>query len=145
MPRRPISPPGSPAPSRSSARSSLFFGETDRQFLEETARVLAPGGRAAITPLYLDDTHFVLHSPVALPPPGSEEPDAVRIWRDDEFKAPYSRHYSPEAFADRIASQLPAGLTGRVAYASNLGEVMEAYPGQRIYSFFTFVLEKPPA
>ena len=28
----------------------LFFGETDWQFLEETARVLVPGGRAAITP-----------------------------------------------------------------------------------------------
>ena len=90
----------------------LFFGETDRQFLEETARVLAPGGRAAITPLYLDDAHFVLHSPVALPPPGSEEPDAVRVWRDDEFRAPYSRHYSPEAFADRIASQSAAGALG---------------------------------
>jgi SAM-dependent methyltransferase len=123
----------------------LFFGETDRQFLAETARVLAPGGRVAITPLYLDDTHFVLHSPNALPPPGSEDPDAVRIWRDDEFRAPYSRHYSPEAFADRIASQLPPGLTGRVTYASNLGEVMAAYPDQRIYSFFTFVLEKTPA
>jgi SAM-dependent methyltransferase len=123
----------------------LFHGETDRQFLAETARILAPRGRAAITPLYLDDVHFVLHSPVALPPSGSEEPEAVRIWRDDEFRAPYSRHYSPEAFADRIASRLPPGLTGRVAYASNLGEVLEAYPGQRIYSFFTYALEKTPA
>lgn len=123
----------------------LFFGETDRQFLEETARILAPGGRAAITPLYLDDTHFVLHSPDTLPPPGSEEPGAVRIWRDDEVRAPFSRHYSPEVFADRIASQLPPGLTGRVAYASNLGEVMAAYPGQRIYPFFTYVLGKAPA
>jgi len=123
----------------------LFFGETDRKFLAETARILAPGGRAVITPLYLDDAHFVLHSPHALPPPGSEEPGAVRIWRDDEFRAPYSRHYSPEAFAERIASQLPPGLSGRVAYASNLGEVMAAFPGQRIYSFFTFVLEKAPA
>ncbi|MEN6342678.1 MAG: hypothetical protein ABFC89_08985 [Methanospirillum sp.] len=122
----------------------LFFGETDRQFLAETARILAPGGGAAITPLYLDDAHFVLHSPHALPPPGSEEPEAVRIWRDDEFRAPYSRHYSPEAFAERIGSQLPPGLSGRVAYASNLGEVMAAFPGQRIYSFFTFVLDKAP-
>ena len=104
--------------------------------------MLAPGGRAAITPLYLDDTHFVLHSPVALPPPGSEDPDAVRIWRDDEFSAPYSRHYSPETFAERIASRLPPGLAGHVAFATNLGEVMAAYPGQRIYSFFTFLLEK---
>ncbi len=123
----------------------LFFGETDRRFLAETARILAPGGRAVITPLYLDDTHFVLHSPVALPPPGSEEPGAVRVWRDDDVPAPFSRHYSPETFVDRIVSQLPPGLSGRVAYASNLGEVMEAHPGQRIYPFFTYVLEKAPA
>jgi hypothetical protein len=123
----------------------LFFGQTDRLFLEETARILAPGGRAAITPLYLDDTHFVLHSPDALPPPGSGELGAVRIWRDDNVPAPYSRHYSPETFADRIASQLPQGLSGSVAYASNLGEVMAAYPDQRIYPFFTFVLKKAPA
>ena len=120
----------------------LFFGETDRQFLAETARILAPGGRAVITPLYLDDAHFVLHSPAALPPPGSEEPGAVRIWRDDDVPAPFSRHYSPETFVARIASQLPSGLSGRVLFASNLGEVMEAHPGQRIYPFFTYVLEK---
>jgi SAM-dependent methyltransferase len=120
----------------------LLHGETDRGFLEETARLLAPGGRAAIAPLYLDDTHFVLHSPTALPPEGSGEPGAVRVWRDDAFTAPYSRHYSPESFAERIAGRLPAGLSGCVRYASNLAEVMDAYPGQRIYSFFTFALEK---
>ena len=120
----------------------LLHGEADCRFVEEAARLLAPGGRAAITPLYLDDAHFVLHSPLALPPEGSGEPGAVRIWRDDAFAAPFSRHYSPESFAVRIARRLPAGLSGRVLYASNLGEVMEAYPGQRIYSFFTFALEK---
>ena len=120
----------------------LFFGETDRQFLAETARILEPGGRAVITPLYLDDTHFILHSPAALPPPGSEEPGAVRVWRDDNVPAPFSRHYSPESFVARIASQLPPGLSGRVLYTSNLGDVMEAHPRQRIYPFFTYVLEK---
>ena len=57
---------------------------------------------------------------------------------------PAHHEHPSDVFADRIASQLPAKLTGRVAYASNLGEVMEAYPGQRIYSFFTFVLDKAP-
>ena len=123
----------------------LFFGETDRQCLAETARILEPGGRAVITPLYLDNSHFVLHSPAALPPPGSEEPDAVRIWRDDDVPAPFSRHYSPETFVARIASCLPRGLSGCVLFSSNLDEAMEAHPGQRIYPFFTYVLEKARA
>ena len=123
----------------------LFFGETDRRFLAETARILEPGGRAVITPLYLDDTHFVLHSPAALPPPESREPGAVRVWRDENVPAPFSRYSSPETFVARIASRLPPGLSGHVRYASNLGEVMEGYPGQRIYPFFTYVLEKARA
>ncbi len=114
-------------------------------FLKETARILDTGGHAVVTPLYLDDAHFVLHSPRALPPAGSEEPDAVRIWRDDGVPAPYSRHYSPEAFAERIAANLPADLRAHVIYVPNLGEVMAAYPDQRIYNFFTLVLERVAA
>ncbi|KAF5049478.1 hypothetical protein DSECCO2_439360 [anaerobic digester metagenome] len=121
----------------------LFYGRNDIGFMEETARVLCAGGRAAVTPLYLDDAHFVLHSPRALPPPGSEEPDAVRVWRDDGVSAPFSRHYSPESFAARIAAHLPGPLRGRVVYVPNLEEVMETYPDQRIYGFFTFVIDRP--
>lgn len=120
----------------------LFYGDTDRVFIDEVARILHPGGLGAVTPLYLDDAHFVLHSPRSLPPQGSEEPGAVRVWRDDGVRAPYSRHYSPEAFVARIASRLPADLGCRVVYTPNLGEVMAAYPGQRIYNFFTLVLER---
>ena len=101
----------------------LLSGDGDRQFIEETARILARGGRAVITPLYLDSTHFVLHSPEVAPPAGAEEPGAVRVWRDDAARAPYSRHYSPEAFAARIATRLPAGLSGRVVFTPNLDEL----------------------
>ncbi len=120
----------------------LFHGTSDLAFMEETARLLVDGGRAAVTPLYLDDTHFVLHSPRALPPPGSEGPDAFRVWRDDGVLAPFSRHYSPESFAERIAAHLPGSLRGRVVYVPNLEEVMDSFPGQRIYSFFTYVVDR---
>lgn len=120
----------------------LFHGTNDLAFMEETARLLVDGGRGAVTPLYLDDTHFVLHSPRALPPPGSEGPDAFSVWRDDGVLAPFSRHYSPESFAARIAAHLPGSLKGRVVYVPNLEEVMDSFPGQRIYAFFTYVVDR---
>lgn len=114
----------------------LFHGETDLRFLHEAARVLAPGGRLAVLPLYLDDAYFLLQSPYALPPPETAELDATVIWRDDHFRAPYSRHYSPEAFARAIHSRLTGGLDARVYFVSNLGELMQEYPDQRIYCFY---------
>ena len=120
----------------------LFFGRNDIGFMEETARVLDAGGRGAVTPLYLDASHFILHSPHTLPPRGSEEPEAVRVWRDDGVPAPFSRHYSPESFAARVASHLPGCLRGHVVFTSNLEELMDAVPGQRIYGFFTFVVDR---
>lgn len=120
----------------------LFHGDGDRRFVEEIGRLLAPGGRAVITPLYLDERHFVLQSPQALPPAGADEPGALRVWREDTARAPFSRHYSPEAFVERIASRLPFGLSGRVVYTRNLEELMAEHPDQRLYAFFTLVLEK---
>jgi SAM-dependent methyltransferase len=114
----------------------LFHGETDLRFLHEAARILTPGGRLAVLPLYLDDAYFLLQSPFALPPPGTAEPEATVIWRDDHFRAAYSRHYSPEAFARAIYSRLPAGLDARVYFVSNLEELMLIYPDQRIYCFY---------
>ncbi len=114
----------------------LFHGQTDLGFLHEAGRILAPGGRLAVLPLYLDDAYFLLQSPYALPPAGSAEPDAAVAWRDDRFRAPYSRHYSPEAFARAIFERLPPELDARVYAVSNLEELMELYPGQRIYCFY---------
>lgn len=114
----------------------LFHGETDLGFLHEADRILAPGGRLAVLPLYLDDAYFLLQSPYALPPPGAERPEATVVWRDDHFRAPYSRHYSPEAFAREIHARLSPGLDARVYFIGNLEELMQAHPDQRIYCFY---------
>lgn len=114
----------------------LFHGDSDLRFLHEAARVLAPGGRLAVLPLYLDDAYFLLRSPYALPPAGADEPGATVVWRDDRFHAPFSRHYSPEAFARAIYHRLPPELDARVSFISNLEELMRAYPDQRIYCFY---------
>jgi len=114
----------------------LFHGDTDLRFLHEAGRVLAPGGRLAVLPLYLDDAYFLLRSPYALPPAGSAEPDAKVVWRDDHFRAAYSRHYSPEAFARIIYNRLPPSLDARVFFVNNLEELIRTYPDQRIYCFY---------
>jgi hypothetical protein len=70
------------------------------------------------------------------------EPEARKVWRDDEYKVPFSRHYSPESFAERIYSRIPDDMEGKILYFNNLNEVMKNYPEQRIYCFFMFLCEK---
>lgn len=120
----------------------LFFGDTDKKFIKEADRILNDHGRCAILPLYLDDAYFVLHSPYTLPPVSDIDDDAIRIWRDDTFQASYTRHYSPEAFARHVLSVVPPTLSARVVSINNLGELMERYPGERIYCSFMLVLER---
>lgn len=116
-----------------------FSGDADVRLLAEARRLLAPGGVLAITPLYLDDEHFVMTHPECPLPPGAVEPEARTIHRDDPWKVPFSRHYSPESFARRIMGALPPGLAGRVAYVENLAEAMDRWPDQMLYAFFTFI------
>ena len=70
------------------------------------------------------------------------ESDAHRVRRDDKYKVPFSRHYSPESFAERIYSRIPDGMEGKILYFKNLNEVMKNYPGQKIYCFFMFLCQE---
>ena len=118
------------------------MGNADIMFVEEASRILDKKGRYGIAPLYLADIHFVSTSPYCNQAEVIIESEARKVWRDDEYKAPFSRHYSPESFAERIYSRMPADMSGRVLYFENLDEVMRHYPGQKIYCFFMFLCEK---
>jgi len=119
-----------------------FMGEADSQFLGEAGRILSQNGRLTITPLYLEDTFIVVTSPFCDQKDVFIDKGAIRIWRDDEYIEPFSRHYSPEAFLKRVYSQLPQDMTGKVLFFQNLNEVMINYPGQRIYCYFMFYCQK---
>lgn len=119
-----------------------FQGDADVRFVREAARILAPGGRFAILPLYLDDTYFVSTSPYCDQEKIAVEPEAMKLWRDDAYREPFSRHYSPEAFARRVYAALPEGLRGKVLFVRNLPELIREFPGQRIYCLFIFLGEK---
>jgi hypothetical protein len=120
-----------------------FMGNADILFIKEANRILDEKGRYGIVPLYLGDIHFVSTSPYCDQAKVQIEPEAKRVWRDDKYKAPFSRHYSPESFYKRIYSCLPEeDMEGKMLYFNNLDELMRQYPGQRIYCFFMFLCEK---
>ena len=113
-----------------------FMGDADIRFLKEASRLLDDDGRYAITPLYLEDTHFVSTSPLCDQREVVIESEAKRVWRDDEYIVPFCRFYSPEAFYKRVYSNLPEDMDAKVYFFSNLGEIMARYPDRRIYCFF---------
>ena len=69
------------------------------------------------------------------------EPEAKWIWRDDQWREPFSRHYSPESFVERIASRMPK-FEKRILFFTNIQELSTHYTGQRIYCYFMFKGEK---
>ena len=119
-----------------------FMGNGDIRFVGEASRILNRKGRYGIVPLYLADVHFISTSPYCNQAQVIIEPEAKKVWRDDEYKVPFSRHYAPESFAERIYSRIPDGMEGKVLYFKNLDKVMRNYQGQRVYCFFMFLCEK---
>ena len=119
-----------------------FMGDADQRFVREASRILAPGGRLAIAPLYLESSHFITTSPLIDQKKVVLDAGARRVWRDDAYVEPFSRMYSPEAFVDRIWRILPQKLDAEVIFFTNLGELLSYYKGQRIYCFFMMLAEK---
>jgi len=120
----------------------LFAGDADREFVQEASRILDDRGRYGIVPLLIDDCYYVAISPHFDQEPVIVDPGARKVWRDDGLKVPFSRHYSPESFHQRIFLAIPGDMRGKVLSCRNLPDIMRAYPGQRIYCYFTFVCEK---
>ncbi len=118
-----------------------FMGDTDFLFIREARRILRNNGRLGIVPLYCDDIYLVLTSPYCDQQSVTIDPAAKRVWRDDKYREPFSRHYSPEVFAKRIYSEL-GNMRGKLLYISNISQLAEVYRGQRIYCYFMFYCQK---
>jgi hypothetical protein len=83
-----------------------FEGDSDIRFIEEAGRVLRPGGRLCILPLFLHDRYAIQTDPAALPRQGLPfEDDAVlycaRGWRDR-----HGRFYDVPHLISRIRDHL---------------------------------------
>lgn len=118
-----------------------FQGDADLRFARDVSRILRKGGRVGIVPLYIDAIPFVKTSPWCDKRTIQVEPEAHWLWRDDRYKAPFSRHYSPESFVERIVSVM-SNISTRVLFFSNLWQLSAHYDQQRIYCHFMFKGEK---
>lgn len=114
-----------------------FEGDSDMRFIEEAGRVLRPGGRMCIVPLFLSDRYAIQTDPVVLPRGGIPfEADAVlycaRGWRNR-----HGRFYDPPHLVSRIRDHL-GSLRMRVLVVENERELD---PG--CYVKFIGLFEKP--
>ncbi|MBN2164484.1 MAG: hypothetical protein JXR25_04905 [Pontiellaceae bacterium] len=119
-----------------------FQGDADIRFIREAQRILCRGGRTIINPLYVDHEHFIITHPDCNQDEIPFDEGALKVWREDRYVAPFSRHYSPKAFRDRIVSQILPGNDFYVIHFNNLDELKLRFPEQRIYCDLAFVLEK---
>lgn len=115
-----------------------FEGRSDVEFLREAARVLRPGGRVCILPLYLRDEYVNILDPRAtrtLVPDAGATVHSISDWPGGHF----ARFYSPEVFRARVVDAVPA-LTLRLYRLAN----PEA-AGPECYLRYAAVFEKQSA
>ena len=100
----------------------VFIGDNDSLFIREAARVLQPGGRLVIIPLYLSSLHHHLVDPLADRRGVSYDPGARVVYRPDYYHVASARFYSVEAFMRRVVEHR-SGLSLKVIFVENEKEV----------------------
>lgn len=117
-----------------------FEGDSDRGFISECGRVLAPDGAVAIVPLYLNSCYAIQTDPAVAGPGGVHfERDAVlhcaRRWRNR-----HGRFYDSEHLYHRLVRDQAHRLRFEVVRMVNLEGI---HPS--CYARFALVIRKPNA
>ena len=115
----------------------MFIGDNDSLFIREAARVLQPGGRLVIIPLYLSSLHHHLVDPLADRRGVSYDPEARIVYRPGFYRVASARFYSVEAFMRRVVVY-QSGLSLKMIFVENEKEVDPS-----CYLKFVAVFEKP--
>jgi SAM-dependent methyltransferase len=115
----------------------MFVGYDDIKLLKELGRILKPGGRAVISPLYTHTHPCYYQTPEHYGKPYGD-PGAQGYVRRDCWEVPSSRKYSPETLRTRVwDNAIKAGLMPSLYVLRNKGELPEG-----IYLHFILVLDK---
>lgn len=116
----------------------MFAGTDDMDLLKELGRILKPGGRAVISPLYTHTHACFYQTPEWYGRPLGDE-GAVAYVRRDCWAVPSSRKYSPATLESRVyQSAVQCGLVPSVYVLRNKTDV-----GAGIYLHFILILDKP--
>jgi hypothetical protein len=115
----------------------MFVGHDDQQLIPELARILKPGGKAIILPLYMH-THYCAYSTPEYFGKGYPDADAQEYVRLDCYGVPSSRKYDAQHLKDRVLQPLEqAGMKYTLRALRNKEEL-----GQNIYCHFILEIEK---
>jgi SAM-dependent methyltransferase len=115
-----------------------FEDDADTRFVREAARVLKPGGRVAIQPMYVHQDYFVLSDPFS--PDGICAPDdGAYFIAAFGYTNRFGRHYSPEIFVRRVVH--PAVSAGLVPIFHRVLNARDISP--ECYLQFALTLHKP--
>lgn len=79
----------------------MFVGDDDINFIKELARILKPGGKAVISPLYMH-THYCAYSSPRYYGKGYSDPVAKEYVFPDVLEVPSSRKYDARELKRRV-------------------------------------------
>jgi hypothetical protein len=114
-----------------------FEGDADTGFIREVGRVLKPGGRVCIVPLYLGEYAFIMSDPAW--GYGIKADPGLPVHFFPRWGERHGRFYSVSTFQERVfAPALAAGLTPKLVHFSN---ILDLDPS--CYTHFGLILDKP--
>jgi hypothetical protein len=103
----------------------MFEGSSDMELISEAARVLSPGGRMVILPLYMNNEHLFWAHPIANHR-ALDTGGMTRYWRTDApISVPgirFSREYSVDALWSRLIEPLRT-MSMTLYFAENTHEL----------------------
>lgn len=118
----------------------MFTGDSDTRLVAELARILRPGGRAVVSPLYMH-THACHYQTPEFLGQATGDDGAKTYVRRDLWGVASSRKYSAATLKARVwEPALRAGLVPSLRVLRNGAEL-----GEGIYLHFILVLDKPGA
>jgi len=83
-----------------------FEGDSDIRFIREASRVLRPGGRLCILPLYTSQRYAIQTHPRGLRRQRIDFEPGDTVYVSDEWGPPHQRYYDADAFLRRVVSGL---------------------------------------
>jgi hypothetical protein len=115
----------------------MFMGKDDTKLIKELARILKPGGKVVILPLYMH-TNYCSYSTPEYFGKGYSDPHAREYLRLDCGGVPSSRKYDPLKLKERVLDPISAaGLNYKLSVLRNKNEF-----GKGIYCHFILEIEK---